>query len=127
MSTSAVTPSKTGQAPSPAVKPIDILTTSTSQLYAHLHPVFLLSALFFAFGRLVQDPVNTLLALTPITAALQAVYCIGCLPSTGQTPTTRPGQKKKKATKPQENIGNKIVVCPLLVLTFPLSRELQAK
>ena len=95
----------------PLSKPIDILQTQPSQLYANLHPVLLISLLLFSFKNLVEDPVNTLLGIAPTIAIIQAVYCVICLPSTGQAPAPapKPGQKKK-AAKPSQDIWAKVVV-----------------
>jgi GPI ethanolamine phosphate transferase 2/3 subunit F len=85
------------EAPSP--KPTELLQTQWSTLYANLHPVLLLSILLVNFKTLVNGPVNALLALAPITGALQAAYCILCLPSTGQNPpSSKPGQGQKKSS-----------------------------
>ena len=113
--------------PAPALppsKPIEILQTQVSQLYANLHPIVLASVLFFSFSRLVQDPVNTLLGLAPTVAVLQAMYCVICLPSTGQTPQPppKPGQKKKQV-KPTQDILAKAVVC----LVYHKSHDMNAK
>jgi phosphatidylinositol glycan class F len=98
-------------AATPSAKPVDILQTQFSLLYANLHPILLLSILLFSFRTLVEDPVNTLLGLAPTVAVLQAVYCVICLPSPGQTPAPppKPGQKKKPA-KPAQDIWAKVVV-----------------
>lgn len=98
-------------APVPSSKPVDILQSQLSLLYANLHPILLLSILLFSFRTLVDDPVNTLLGLAPTLAILQALYCVLCLPSTGQTPapTLKPGQKKK-AAKPAQDMWAKVVV-----------------
>lgn len=95
----------------PAGKAIDILSTPTAQLFANLHPILLLSVILFSFRSLVADPVNTLLGLAPTTLILQTIYCIVCLPSSGQTPPpkAKPGQKVKPA-KPQD-VWDKLVVC----------------
>ena len=98
-------------APIPSSKPVDILQTQLSLLYANLHPILLLSILLFSFRSLVEDPVNTLLGLAPTVAIVQALYCVLCLPSTGQipAPAPKPGQKKK-AAKPAQDIWAKVVV-----------------
>lgn len=97
---------------SPPSKPVDILSSQTSQLYSNLHPILLSSILAFSFKTLVHDPVNTLLGLAPTVAILQALYCVICLPSTGQTPppVRKPGEKKKPQ-KAGQDIWAKIVVC----------------
>ncbi|KAK4546827.1 hypothetical protein LTR36_001559 [Oleoguttula mirabilis] len=110
------------QVPTPA-KPVNLLQSQPSQFYANLHPILLLSLPLFSFKSLVNDPVNTLLGLTPALAILQAIYCVVCLPSTGQAPPAphKPGQKKK-AGKPAQDIWAKVVPVFLsFVLTFTLS------
>lgn len=94
-----------------ASKPVDVLQSQSSQFYVNLHPILLLSIVLFSFKTLVNDPVNTLLGLAPATAILQAIYCVVCLPSTGQTPPAphKPGQKKKTA-RPEQAIWAKFVV-----------------
>ncbi|EME88294.1 uncharacterized protein MYCFIDRAFT_89581 [Pseudocercospora fijiensis CIRAD86] len=59
-----------------AGKAIDVLPSQTSQLFANLHPILLLSLIPIAFRSLVSDPVNTLLGLAPTTLVVQAIYCI---------------------------------------------------
>lgn len=108
---SSSSPNAKAPAPAQMAKPIDILQTQLSQHYANLHPILLLSILLFSFRPLVSDPVNMLLALAPTVAMLQALYCVICLPSTGQTPAPapKPGQKKK-VSKPAQDIWARIVV-----------------
>ncbi|KAI7218904.1 hypothetical protein KC333_g3283 [Hortaea werneckii] len=111
---------------SPPSKPVDILSSQTSQLYSNLHPILLSSILAFSFKTLVHDPVNTLLGLAPTIAILQALYCVICLPSTGQTPppVRKPGEKKKPQ-KAGQDIWAKIVPAFLsLTLTLFLSAPL---
>ncbi|KAH9826193.1 Glycosylphosphatidylinositol anchor biosynthesis protein 11 [Teratosphaeria destructans] len=105
-------------------KPIDILPNQIATLYANLHPVLLLSIVLVNFRLLVQDPVSTLAAVAPITGLLQAVYCVLCLPSTGQAPPPKPGQKKK-TTKNGQDVWARIVPAFLSsVLTLTLSTPL---
>lgn len=94
-------------------KPVDLLQSQVSLLYANLHPVLLLSLIPLGFKSLVQDPVNTLLGLAPTVALVQALYCVLCLPSTGQTPSpkSKPGQKTK-TSKPAQDVWAKVVVRP---------------
>ena len=98
-----------------ATKPVALLDTQYAHFYTNLHPILLLSILVFSFKTLVNDPVNTLLGLAPTVAVLQALYCVLCLPSTGQTPppAKKPGEKKK-AQKPGQDIWARIVVCSAL-------------
>jgi len=100
----------------PPSKPINILSNQPSLFFANLHPVILLSLLLVNFRTLVQDPINTLLALAPVVAAIQAIYCVVCLPPAGQiaAPPPKPGQKKK-AAKPAQDIWAKVVVSMLLL------------
>ncbi|USW48118.1 Putative GPI biosynthesis protein Pig-F [Septoria linicola] len=110
----------------PAGKAVDILPSSASQLFSNLHPILLLSVVPIAFGSLVADPVTTLLGLAPTTLALQAIYCVLCLPHTGNTtsPKQKPGPKAK-SPKPAQDIWAKLVPALLsLVLTFFLSAPL---
>ena len=92
-------------------KPIDIFQTQYSLIYANVHPVLLLSLLLFNFGALVQDPVSALTKSIVGTALLQAIYCVVCLPSTGQS-TAKSGSKgqKKKGAKASQDIWSKLVV-----------------
>jgi len=110
MSTPTPNP-KPAEAATPPNKPIDLLQTQPSLLYANLHPILLLSLLLVNFKNLVNNPVSTLLALAPIVTAIQAVYCVICLPPAGQmpVPAPKPGQKKK-AAKPAQDIWAKVVV-----------------
>ena len=93
------------------LKPTDILGGQYSFSYSNLQPVLLLGTLLFSFRSLVNDPVNTLLGLAPTVALVQLAYCVLCLPSSGQAPSTplKPGQKKK-ASKPAQDLGVKVVV-----------------
>ncbi|KJY01193.1 gpi-anchor biosynthesis protein (pig-f) [Zymoseptoria brevis] len=104
-------------------KPVALLQDQTSQLVANLHPILLASLLPVFFGRLVGDPVNTLLALAPTIAIIQAVYCVFCLPVNSQAPPppkSKPGQKK--LPKPVPDLGSKLVPAFLsFVLTLTLS------
>ncbi|KAF1821192.1 uncharacterized protein K489DRAFT_268634 [Dissoconium aciculare CBS 342.82] len=113
-STAAPAASPAAAAAAAAIAPIEILTTPESRFYANLHPILLLSIFIAAFRSLVADPLNTLLGLAPTVAILQAAYCVLCLPSSGNPSTApaKPGQKKKKAAKPTQDLAAKIVVCP---------------
>lgn len=92
------------------VKPVALLQDQASLLVRNLQPILLFSLLPVFFGRLVQDPSSTLLALAPTVALVQAVYCVCCLPSTGQTVTSlKPGQKKKTG-KPAQDLAARLVV-----------------
>lgn len=101
---------KAPPAPGPA-KHIDVLQSQGAQLYANIHPILLLSLLLASFRALVEDPVSTLLGLAPAVAVLQAVYCVVCLPYSGQAPvpTPKPGQKKK-VQKPSQEVLARVVV-----------------
>lgn len=95
------------------IKPVALLQDQASLLVRNLQPILLLSLLPVFFTRLVQDPASILLALAPTVALVQAAYCVCCLPSTGQSVTPaalKPGQKKK-AAKPAQDWGARLVVC----------------
>ena len=96
----------------PSFKAVNTLPSQASQLYANLHPVLLLSLIFLSFARLVNDPVKALLSLVPVTAVLQAMYCVVCLPPTGQTAPAAPNKpgQKKKAGKASQGVLGKVVV-----------------
>lgn len=116
---SAQSPAAIAKAAEPAqksVKHVEILPDQIAQLYANLHPVLLFSLIPFSFKSLVNDPVNTLLGLAPTVLIIQAIYCIACLPSSGQTPPSahKPGQKKKPS-KPAQDIWARVVVSSYIV------------
>jgi phosphatidylinositol glycan class F len=100
-----------------AGKPVDVLSGQAAQLFANLHPVLLLSLVPISFTSLVRDPVSTLLGLAPTTLLLQALYCVVCLPSTGQVPPPKikPGQKAKPV-KSSPDIWARLVVWSLSVI-----------
>ncbi len=104
-----VTKPDTAQKPG---KPIDLLQTQPSLFFANLQPILLLGTLLLSFKPLVADPVNTLLVLAPTIAIIQALYCVLCLPSTGETtaPVTKPGQKKKTPKTQRQDIWAKVIV-----------------
>lgn len=94
-----------------SIKPIEILRSQYALLYANLHPVLLLSVVVLNFSSLVRDPVPTLLGLAPTITTLQVIYCIVCLPSTGQAaPSGAKAGSKKKTVKTQQDIWAKAVV-----------------
>lgn len=111
-------PSPSTMNPFATPKPTDLLPTSTSLLYANLHPILLLSILAFTFPAVVADPVPALLGLAPTTALLQGLYCVLCLPSTGQSPPEekRKGGEKRKAGKAA---GSQDVWAKVVVRSFP--------
>ena len=108
----------------PEEKPIDILSAPQSQAVANLHPVVLVAIIGVTFTRLVADPVATLIALAPVIAGLQAVYCILCLPSSAQAPPApKPGPKKTKGQKPPGDIWTKVIVrSRIAVLPYKTAR-----
>ena len=104
----------------PVSKQIALLPSDSAQLYTHIHPVLVLGSLFFLFPSLVDDPVGTLLwALVPLSA-LQATYCVICLPpssgsSTPQaTPSRTPKRKRVQFAKTPISTGSKIIVSSLI-------------
>ncbi|KAK1071782.1 Glycosylphosphatidylinositol (GPI) anchor assembly protein [Friedmanniomyces endolithicus] len=108
-------------------RPIDLLQTQPSFFFANLQPILLLGTVLLSFRSLVADPVNILLALASTTAIVQALYCVICLPSTGDTatPITKPGQKKKTPKTQRQDIWAKVIPVFLsLTLTALLSTPL---
>lgn len=108
---SAQTP-PTKAPPSPvSSKPVDILQDQSSQLYANVHPALLVLFLLATFPTLVKDPVSTLSGLALFVAVLQALYCVLCLPYSGNAPTTphKPGQKRKPTRSGQETWARIVV------------------
>lgn len=132
--------------PLPAGKVVEVLDTSTSRVYAHLHTLLLLAIVPVSWASLVAAPVSTLLHLAPTTLVLQALYCAVCLPQTGQpttstttttvtattttTTTPSPPHSKPKAPRPNKSGHNKtaraVTATALLslVLTFFLAAPL---
>jgi len=103
-------------------EPVNILQNRPSIFYANLHPVLLLSTVLVNFNALVNDPVKTLVALAPVTTALQAIYCVVCLPSNGQSPPPpahKPGQKRKPV-KSEQDIGARLVVSLIAASKFAI-------
>jgi phosphatidylinositol glycan class F len=109
-----VTMSSAGQASPPkASLPIELLPTGLAPIFAHIHPVLLLSAYYLRFPALVADPTTTLLnSLAPL-AVVQMTYAVLCLPATGTSPRpakrAKPGAKKTSgndtsSTKPLVNL-----------------------
>jgi phosphatidylinositol glycan class F len=92
------------------VKPVALLQNQMSLLVSNLQPILLGSLLPVFFGSLVRDPVNTLIALVPTVAIIQAVYCVFCLPSSGHPAPTKlkPGQKSQ--SKQKTDLGAQLVV-----------------
>ena len=62
------------------IEPTSLLPTSVARTYSHVYPVLVLTLFVGSFQALVRDPVATLSALLPPVAALQAAYCVLCLP-----------------------------------------------
>ncbi|KXT10428.1 hypothetical protein AC579_7885 [Pseudocercospora musae] len=125
--TATTTNAKSAQAAALSTgKAIDVLPSQTSQLFASIHSVLLLSLIPIAFRSLVSEPVNTLLELAPTTLIVQAIYCTVCLPSSGQSapPKPKPGQKAKPVKPAQDAWARLVPVSLSLVLTFFLSAPL---
>ncbi|EME49762.1 hypothetical protein DOTSEDRAFT_68518 [Dothistroma septosporum NZE10] len=107
-------------------KPVDLLQSQLSLLYANLHTILLLSLIPLGFKSLVEDPVNTLLGLAPTVAIVQALYCVLCLSSSGQAPAPKSkfGQKTKTGKPIQDTWAKVVPACLSFVLTFILSAPL---
>jgi len=99
--------------------PIDILPTDTARLYTHMHPFLVLGVYYLRFNALVADPVSTLLTSLLPLSVLQISSAVTCLPAAKRaakqsTPvkSAKQGQRKKPgASKAENGLSNKLVVC----------------
>lgn len=74
-------------------RPIENLDNDLARIFAHIHPILLLSVYLRNFSQLVQDPVSVLaVGLLPL-AVVQVGWCVICLPPAG---STGKGKGKKK-------------------------------
>lgn len=98
--------------------PVSINQTPLAQTLRHAQPLLLSGVLAFGFSSLVKDPVAAMSSTTlPLTAALQAVYAVICLPvagrggnDTAKKAKPRPGEKTSKK-RAKEGGNNAYVVC----------------
>ncbi|KAF2743517.1 hypothetical protein M011DRAFT_471271, partial [Sporormia fimetaria CBS 119925] len=119
--------------PIEAAAPLDMLESSASKLYAHIHPVLLLSLYAFRFNAIVADPVPGLSWTLLWLFVLQAAFALLCLPPyVGGTATTtrekkKPGEKRKKnAPGVFAHIwSNILLLCMALVLAAVMIAALQ--
>nr|OQO15664.1 hypothetical protein B0A51_15764 [Rachicladosporium sp. CCFEE 5018] len=129
MSTPGILPIPSSKsAPDPPVisKPVSILDNDIARLVSNTHPVLLLSIPLLSFPRVVEDPISALIGLASTTAVIQLLYCLVCLPSTGQAPPPplKPGQKRK-SVKLAQDLGARLVPALLsLLLSLFLSTPL---
>lgn len=83
------------QDPKSALAPVDIVHTPVAHAYQHIHSILVLAIFYASFSNIVADPISALLLLAPVTASLQLLYCIICLPTTvarsSQPQRRRPG------------------------------------
>ena len=106
----------------PVSQPISVLPTDIARLYTHLHPIVILTAYYFCFPYLVNDPVQVLSKAIAPLAHLQITYCVVCLPqSSGSStppstsskgPTTRKRVQFAQSTKSRPaSVRSRITVC----------------
>jgi GPI biosynthesis protein family Pig-F len=99
---------------SPASSPIGLLDTSTALVYAHLHPVLVVSTLYFQLAKLVANPESALVTFLAPLALSQFLYCALCLPQTGSEDVKLRAARKKPGAAPKtqstEGVGKRISV-----------------
>ncbi|KIW03874.1 uncharacterized protein PV09_05170 [Verruconis gallopava] len=102
--------------------PVSLLDTDVARLYAHIHPITLLSIYFLSFKLIVADPISALSSLLLPLATLQAAYVVVCFPPTGSHAV--PGHKSggpakggalKKGAKTKGEITLGMRVIPALI------------
>lgn len=97
---------------SPLLPPTHPLTTQAARLYTHVHPVLVLGLLATSFNAIVANPVSTLHALAYPLAALQAAYCVICLPA-AKNEATKPrkaGQSSSSSSSLKQTLSSRITV-----------------
>ncbi|KAF2762684.1 hypothetical protein EJ05DRAFT_506379 [Pseudovirgaria hyperparasitica] len=102
MSTSSTTtttkPALPQDSPQPTNTPITLLNTPLAQTYTHIHPILLLSIYTARFSATVADPVSSLSQLAVVTAVLQSVYAVTCLPPTSEGSATKNAEGASSAS-----------------------------
>jgi GPI ethanolamine phosphate transferase 2/3 subunit F len=81
--------------------PITLLDSDQAWLYAHIHPLFVLSTFILQFKAIINDPVTSLSMLILPLGIAQLLYAIICLPPVGsaaKTSASKPSNARKKAT-----------------------------
>ncbi|KAK4669378.1 Glycosylphosphatidylinositol (GPI) anchor assembly protein [Podospora pseudopauciseta] len=107
--------------------PVSVNQTPLAQTLRHAQPLLLSGVLAFGFSSLVKDPVAAMSSTTlPLTAALQAVYAVICLPvagrggnDTAKKAKPRPGEKTSKK-RAKEGGNNAYVLATLSLLITAL-------
>jgi GPI ethanolamine phosphate transferase 2/3 subunit F len=106
--------------------PVATLDSYSAQVYAHLHPILVLSIFYQQFGALVADPESTLITLLGPLALLQFIYCIACLPPVGSStegnhekagPTRKKSGRVVKSVDTSVKHSTKVSVSEGIVLT----------
>jgi hypothetical protein len=92
----------TPMSPLNSLHPISLLSTPQASLYAHIHPVLIVSTLYAQFPALIQNPVATLASLLLPLAVAQALYTIICLNPVSKIPTAMAEAATKGSKKPQD-------------------------
>jgi len=85
----------------PPLAPTLPLNSQFSRIYTHVHPVLVLGLFSASFSTIVANPVSTLHVLAYALAALQAVYCILCVPAARNTTSLSSAQSTATA-KPRK-------------------------
>ncbi|KAH6642274.1 GPI biosynthesis protein Pig-F [Boeremia exigua] len=94
-------------APKAPATPIEPLNTDIARIYAHVHPVLVLSLYAYKFNDLVANPAPVLISTLLPIAVLQVVYVAVCLPPTSGTGST-PQIKKQKAGEKKKAVLSKV-------------------
>jgi phosphatidylinositol glycan class F len=98
--------SKEPEQKSHQAQPISILDSAPARLYAHVHPLLILSGYVLQFKSIVANPTSSLTALLFPLAALQTLYLILCLPPAGSSSATiKPVPNKQNANSRKKISG----------------------
>ncbi|KAB8237475.1 PIG-F family protein [Aspergillus alliaceus] len=109
--------------------PINILPTTSSKVYALVHPILLLSLLATRFNALVADPITELLNDLPFLALLQVTFVMTCLPPAGSpeddnipkptTPKPKPSVRRKPIPKSDSSFAAAAAAAALSTKLIP--------
>ena len=85
--------------------PIEIRRTGRAHLLFNLHPLLIVTLLYFRFGALVRDPVSGLRSSLILLAGLQISYVIACLPVAGRNRRALSTASEREKAGPQQPKG----------------------
>ena len=89
-------------------EPIGIRRTGQAHLLFNLHPLLILTLLYFRFGALVRNPVSGLLGSLILLAGLQIGYVTACLPVAGRNGRAlSTASEKAQPQQPKRMTGRK--------------------